>query len=105
MPSILEAYYPGQLGGDAIVNTLLGKNNPGGKTPGPSTRPQGPHPTTPPPSPATETARLGQRAARTLNTPLGPVTGHAIAAARESLVLAARALTAEVQSRIALSPR
>eukprot|EP00658_Telonema_sp_P-2_P038278 TRINITY_DN27498_c0_g1_i1.p1 TRINITY_DN27498_c0_g1~~TRINITY_DN27498_c0_g1_i1.p1 ORF type:complete len:236 (+),score=58.69 TRINITY_DN27498_c0_g1_i1:43-750(+) len=30
---ILEAYYPGQLGGDAIVNTLLGLNNPGGKTP------------------------------------------------------------------------
>ena len=33
VPAILEAYYPGQLGGDAIVNTLLGHNNPGGKTP------------------------------------------------------------------------
>ena len=33
VPAILEAYYPGQLGGDAIVNTLIGKNNPGGKTP------------------------------------------------------------------------
>eukprot|EP00656_Telonema_subtile_P009230 TRINITY_DN14333_c0_g2_i1.p1 TRINITY_DN14333_c0_g2~~TRINITY_DN14333_c0_g2_i1.p1 ORF type:complete len:947 (-),score=234.31 TRINITY_DN14333_c0_g2_i1:226-3066(-) len=33
VPAILEAYYPGQLGGDAIVNTLLGLNNPGGKTP------------------------------------------------------------------------
>jgi beta-glucosidase len=33
VPAILEAYYPGQLGGTAIVNTLLGKNNPGGKTP------------------------------------------------------------------------
>ena len=27
----LEAYYPGQLGGDAIVNILLGISNPGGK--------------------------------------------------------------------------
>jgi len=33
VPAILEAYYPGQLGGDAIVRTLLGINNPGGKTP------------------------------------------------------------------------
>lgn len=33
VPSILEAYYPGQLGGDAITNTLFGLNNPGGKTP------------------------------------------------------------------------
>ena len=33
IPAILEAYYPGQLGGDAIVNTLFGDNNPGGKTP------------------------------------------------------------------------
>lgn len=33
VPSILEAYYPGQLGGTAIVRTLLGENNPGGKTP------------------------------------------------------------------------
>jgi beta-glucosidase len=33
VPAILEAYYPGQLGGDAIVNTLFGDNNPGGKTP------------------------------------------------------------------------
>eukprot|EP01045_Picozoa_sp_COSAG04_P035689 COSAG04_NODE_8349_length_987_cov_1.248874_2_plen_201_part_01 len=29
VPAILEAYYPGQLGGDAIVNTLFGDNNPG----------------------------------------------------------------------------
>ena len=28
-----DCRYPGQLGGDAIVNTLLGKNNPGGKSP------------------------------------------------------------------------
>jgi len=33
VPAILEAYYPGELGGPAIVNTLLGLNNPGGKTP------------------------------------------------------------------------
>lgn len=33
VPAILEAYYPGELGGDAIVRTLLGSNNPGGKTP------------------------------------------------------------------------
>jgi beta-glucosidase len=32
-PAILEAWYPGELGGDAIVNTLLGKANPGGKMP------------------------------------------------------------------------
>ena len=29
VPAILEAYSPGQLGGDAIVNTLFGDNNPG----------------------------------------------------------------------------
>lgn len=29
VPAILEAFYPGELGGDAIVNTLLGVNNPG----------------------------------------------------------------------------
>ena len=40
----------------------------------PPARPPAPRaPTTPPPSPATKTARLGQRAARTLNTPLGPI--------------------------------
>lgn len=33
VPAVLEAFYPGELGGDAIVNTLLGKNNPGGKMP------------------------------------------------------------------------
>ena len=32
VPSILTAWYPGSLGGDAIVNTLIGRNNPGGKT-------------------------------------------------------------------------
>jgi hypothetical protein len=29
VPSILEAYYPGQLGGEAVVRTLFGTNNPG----------------------------------------------------------------------------
>jgi beta-glucosidase len=33
LPPTHGRYYPGQLGGTAIVNTLLGKNNPGGKTP------------------------------------------------------------------------
>ena len=31
--SVLEAFYPGELGGDAIVNTLFGKNNPSGRMP------------------------------------------------------------------------
>ena len=30
-PAILDAHYPGELGGVAVVNTLLGLNNPGGK--------------------------------------------------------------------------
>ena len=33
VPAVLEAYYPGELGGDAIVDTLLGHNNPAGKLP------------------------------------------------------------------------
>ena len=32
VPAILTAWYPGSLGGDAIINTLIGRNNPGGKT-------------------------------------------------------------------------
>jgi beta-glucosidase len=30
VPAVIEAFYPGELGGDAIVNTLLGDNSPGG---------------------------------------------------------------------------
>lgn len=33
VPAVLEAFYPGELGGEAIVRTLLGKNVPGGKMP------------------------------------------------------------------------
>jgi hypothetical protein len=32
-PAVIDAFYPGELGGDAIVSTLLGENNPGGKMP------------------------------------------------------------------------
>lgn len=33
VPAVLEAFYPGELGGDAIINTLFGANNPAGKMP------------------------------------------------------------------------
>ncbi len=31
MPAILEAWYPGEFGGQAVAETLFGDNNPGGK--------------------------------------------------------------------------
>ena len=31
VPAILEAWYPGEFGGQAVAETLLGDNNPGGK--------------------------------------------------------------------------
>ena len=32
-PAVLEAYYPGELGGDAVVRALVGDVNPGGRLP------------------------------------------------------------------------
>ena len=31
VPAVVEAFYPGELGGDAIVDVLVGDYNPGGK--------------------------------------------------------------------------
>ena len=33
VPSLLDAFYPGELGGLAVVNALVGRYNPGGKLP------------------------------------------------------------------------
>jgi hypothetical protein len=33
VPAVVEAFYPGELGGDAIVDVLVGDYNPGGKMP------------------------------------------------------------------------
>ena len=32
-PAVIEAYYPGELGGDAVVQALIGDINPGGRLP------------------------------------------------------------------------
>ena len=31
--AVLYAYYPGELGGDAMINTVVGRNNPSGRLP------------------------------------------------------------------------
>lgn len=31
VPAILDAHYPGQVGGSAVADTIFGRNNPGGK--------------------------------------------------------------------------
>ena len=33
VPAVLDAFYPGELGGEAIVDTLLGESNPAGRLP------------------------------------------------------------------------